>query len=208
MKCYIQIVFFLLSIHFGFSQNKGIECGYYGNKTIEERNKIFPFNKTKKIVLVAFPAPNMIVVNEDSSEEKIDSLSLSKMGFKITETINLPSKNNIKEYNITEKIELNSIQINELSNLVINYKIKKNYKGITIRGGGCFFPRNAILFLDEKDKIVSYIEICFECIQFYQMPEVTIPNFNILCQMDECSDMIGLFKTFFKSSGIKYGVEK
>ncbi len=66
--------------------------------------------------------------------------------------------------------------------------------------------RNAILFLDANDKILSYIEICFECHRFIQMPKETIINFNLFSVLEESFKMIDLVKDFMKINGIKYGI--
>ena len=44
----------------------------------------------------------------------------------------------------------------------------------------CFFPRNAVLFYDENDKVFEILEICFECdrIQFNSEKSLEI---NAMC---------------------------
>lgn len=191
-------------VNIGFSQKRAtLECGYFGKKTIEQRNKIFPFSEAKKVILVAYPSPYSIIIGEDGKHITIDSLYLSPQ-FKVIKHIDLPQS--ATQYFITEKIELNPTQINELSNLLVNYKIKKNNQNIGIVSIGCYEPRNAILFTDENDKVISTIEICFQCDQFYQLPEETIPNFNTLCKIEECFGMVNLIKDFFQKTGIQYGV--
>lgn len=180
-----------------------MDCGYFGNKTAAERKAVFPFSVAKKVVLVAFPH-YIDAIGDGSNGSSIDSLQFAKF-FKIKETLQLPEK---EAYYITEKIELSQDQINDLSNLMLNYKVKNKAKTLALNRVTCYSPRNAILFLDENDKVFSFVEICFECVQFYQQPTETIPDFNILCQIDECGKMIGLFKSFFKNNGIHYGVDE
>lgn len=95
-----------------------------------------------------------------------------------------------------------------MSNILINYKLKKDKlpKEYSILGSDCYNPRNAILFLDSNEKIISYIEVCFECHQFYQMPKETIINFNLFSNLEQSFKMIDLINDFMKINGIKYGV--
>lgn len=203
VKWHFQIIALFLLVNIGFSQKKAnVACGYFGKKTVAERNKTFPFSEAKKIILVGFPSPRGIYEDKNGNQIPVDSLDFSKS--KIKEVVALPS--GIQKYIVTEKVELNESQINELSNLLLNYTLNRKPK--TVFAVNCYEPRNAILFLDENDKIISYIEVCFECNQFYQMPKETITDFNILCKVEECSHMIGFFKDFFKKAGIKQGVEQ
>lgn len=73
-----------------FSQNSKIKWGLYGKKTVEERRVTFPFNETKKVLLVAFPSPNQSVVDEDGNELAIDSLNLIRWNNKIIKSFELP----------------------------------------------------------------------------------------------------------------------
>lgn len=198
----LPILALLLLVNIGFSQKRtNVECGFFGKKTIEERNKIFPFSVAKKVVLVAFPSPLMIMDDDLNNRMTYDSLSLSK-GFRIIESAILPKKG--EKYFLTEKIELNQIQINELSNLLINYKMTREPEFLSLVG--CYIPRNAILFTDDNGKVITYIEICFQCNQFYQLPMETIPDFNTLCKVEECFGMVGLIKDFFQKASVHYGV--
>lgn len=205
MRKYLSIIVLLLFVNFGFSQREPQgECGYFGKKDIKERNNTFPFNEAKKVVLVAYPSPYSIIIDEKDNQVANDSLNLSDQ-FKVIKVINLP-ESSIK-YCITEKIELNQAQINELSHLLVNYTFeKKSDEPLLITGIGCYEPRNAILFTDEDDNVISYIEVCFECIQFYQLPDETIPDFNTICKIEECFGMVNLIKDFFRKTGIQYGV--
>ncbi|WP_395063581.1 hypothetical protein [Flavobacterium sp.] len=199
----------LLFVFFGFncfSQNSKIQWGLFGKKTVEERRAIFPFSEAKKVLLVAFPGPNQSVVNEDRNELAIDSLNLVRWNYKIIKSFELPNK--INKYYATEVVELNQNQVDSLSTILINYKLKRDKlpKEYSILGTGCYNPRNAILFLDSNEKIISYIEVCFECHQFYQMPKETIINFNLFSNLEESFKMIDLINEFLKINGIKFGV--
>ncbi|MFY8182059.1 MAG: hypothetical protein ACOVLG_09805 [Flavobacterium sp.] len=202
---YIIVFIFLIGFNC-FSQNSKIKWGLYGKKTVEERRAIFPFSEAKKVLLVAFPSPNMIFVDEDDNRIEIDSLNLIRGNFNIIKSFELPARKS--KYYATEIVQLNQNQIDSLSHILINYKLKKDKlpKEYVVFGIGCYTPRNAILFLDDNDKVLSYIEICFECHQFYQNPKETIVNFNLFSMLEESFKMIDLIKDFMKINGIKYGV--
>ena len=68
----------------------------------------------------------------------------------------------------------------------------------------CYEPKNAILLLDKKNKLIAYIELCFSCTGWRILSENKIYNFvafeNLFCWCQTgMSD-------FFKRNGIKYGV--
>lgn len=202
----IIILFIFLTGFNCFSQNSKIKWGLYGKKTVEERRATFPFSEAKKVLLVAFSSPNELVVDEEGRELAVDSLNLIRWKFNIIKSFQLPERKS--KYYATEILDLNQNQIDSLSHILINYKLKKDKlpKEYSVFGIGCYAPRNAILFLDANEKILSYVEVCFECHQFYQLPQETIVNFNLLSQLQESIKMIDLIKEFFKTNGIKYGV--
>jgi hypothetical protein len=203
---YITLIIFLIGFNC-FSQNSKIKWGLFGKKTVEERRATFPFSDAKKVVLVAFPDPNRSVVNDETGEElKVDSINLIRWNVKFIKSFELPARKS--KYYATEMVELNQNQIDSLSHILLNYKLKKDKlpKEYTVFGIGCYAPRNAILFLDDNDKVLSYIEICFECHQFYQNPKETIININLFSQLEESFKMIDLIKDFMKTNGIIYGV--
>jgi hypothetical protein len=202
---YIIVFIFLIGFNC-FSQNPKIKWGLYGKKTVEERRATFPFSDAKKVLLVAFPNPINSIIEVDGVLITNDSLKLINMHFNIIKSFELPERKN--KYYATEIVQLNQNQIDSLSHILINYKLKKDKlpKEYVVFGIGCYTPRNAILFLDDNDKVLSYIEICFECHQFYQNPKETIVNFNLFSMLEESFKMIDLIKDFMKINGIKYGV--
>lgn len=66
-----------------FSQNSKIKWGLYGKKTTEELRATFPFNESKKVLLIAFLSPNTIIVDEEDNRLEIDSLNLTKWKFNV-----------------------------------------------------------------------------------------------------------------------------
>lgn len=187
-----------------FSQHEdNVKCGWYGKKTIAERNQIFPFNTAKKVVYISFYGTEFGLNEYLDDKGKVirnDSLlqiHLTKLAVK---TFHL--KNNEK-YFAKEFVELNIDQINNLSNLVFNFKINNKSKVEMMYSYGCYMPRNAILFLDSEDKVIAHTEICFEC---YKYNSDWSDAFDSLVGVEACDDVFKILKHFFKNTGIKYGI--
>ena len=202
----IFILCFLLFGIYSFSQEiNNVKCGFFGNKTIEQRNATFPFKESVKILMISYPNEDGFIIEDDNGESRTsenDSLDLVKFGFKIKKEFRFKIKVNlpIKHYDATKIVELNQNDIDTLSNRIINYKykkIKKN-KPISISTANCFTPRNAILFLNKFDKVISVLEICFECSQYYLHP-----NSYEFCNTIGigCDQELDYFKKLFKNAG-------
>jgi hypothetical protein len=192
-----------------------IHCGWYGKKTIAECRKMYPFNEAAKIVLVSFPNyekdDNTIYTINDTiiapTGEKL-LMPRSVLGGSMPVIITRPVLDTMKVldrvYFVYEKTELNDSQIDSLSNLcqnfTTNYRLKYGSRGISC----CYKPRNAILFFDKKNMPIMNFEICFECGQY----RCFTPNaLGYLSQIDECGELYGLFKNFFRKNGIHYGLD-
>lgn len=194
---------FLFCSQFVFSQDDKVECGWYGKKTVAERNQMFPFNTAKKVIYISFYGTEF-GLNEYLDDQgkliRTDSLlqiHLSKISLK---TFSL--KNNEK-YFAKEFVELNTDQINNLSNLAFNFKIDSKSKVEMMYSYGCYMPRNAILFLDSDDKVFAHTEICFECKKYYSDWNDT---FDSLVGVSPCDEVHVLLKALFEESRIKYGI--
>jgi hypothetical protein len=95
--------------------------------------------------------------------------------------------------------------MDSLSQILLNNKFKKNKLSKFRLTPTSSYPKNAILFLNLNNKVFSYIELCSEGYQFSQMPNETIPYFNIFSYYRESWKMMDLIRDFFKSNGIKEG---
>ncbi len=179
MKNYILLLLFFTCMSFSFSQEtSNVKCGFFGNKTIKQRNATYPFNKSKKLLLISY-------LNEEKIEETgyltrkttilNDSITFSNSGYKILREFSFKTNEKLRNklYDATKIVELDQDDIDTLSNLMFNYdirkidKTKKNEAFFSIK---CYTPRHAIIFLNEQNKIVSILEISFECLQFYLFP--------------------------------------
>lgn len=206
----IAALLFLFQLSYGQKLNRGIKCGFYDNKTIEERNKTAPFNSAKKVVLIAFPDNETGYIGIDYNSDTVirDSLFYSKVNIKVVKTFSLPHKSRSDEsyFLATEIVPLEQNQINELSHLMVNFKIAKWPKQPTFRSSLCYAPRNAVLFLGENDIVTGYLEICFQCSGQYLFPDTF--NYNEINGIYPCGDeKLMLLKDFFKGNGIKYGID-
>ena len=197
----------LFCSNFIFSQYQDeVKCGWYGKKTVEERNQIFPFNNAKKVVYISFYGTELgfdEYLDENGKIITSDSLldiHLSKLALKVFQL-----RNN-KKYYAKEFVELNQEQIDNLSNLVFNFKIKKIYEIISMYEVNCYTPRNAILFLDSEDNIIADTEICFECRKYYSNWDEK--TFDSLVGVEACDDVFKILNYFFKTTGIKYGISE
>lgn len=196
MKNIFNILLLFLCLHnISYSQDKSnVECGFFGTKTVEQRNSIFPFSEAEKVLLISFPNA------EEYQLKSKDSIGLSQFGYKIEKEFVFHDSLKVKLYDATKVVELDNKTINELSNLMFNYdyKIKANDTLLTISVVDCYTPRNAILFLDKNEKIISVLEICFECIQYYLFPNST--EFKDVLGK-ECDQRLSYFRKIFDDYG-------
>ncbi|MGQ2983997.1 hypothetical protein [Flavobacterium sp.] len=161
MKNYILILICFLSLA-GFAQEA--KCGYYGKKTVAERNKIFPFNKTKRVVLIAY-CNKQLVLPED---ELADSLTVDEAKAINPEVIKkyvVQPEGSARPtvYFVTEEKEFGVSAKNELSNILCNYTVDRPGDKISFSGTLCRSPRNSVLFFDEENNVICCFQIDFEC---------------------------------------------
>lgn len=162
--------------------------------TFNNRIKKFPFNRASKIKLVSY--------NLDFKKEPIytpppigDSIAIKnyenrKFPIKISDIL---FDENLK--GAQQQKNLNLLEIKELSNIIFNECTK--YMIGLISTSGCYFPRNAILFYDEDDKIFAYLEICFQCGGFESDPK------NLFKDDFICEDIYNKLEKFFNKAGMK-----
>lgn len=199
MKISFRILLVVISVFlFHTSYSQKLECGWYGKKTIQERNKIFPFNKAKKVVLIAYLGGTEGLLKLGDTTD-FDSAN------KIITTWDIKIKDFKTSYKVKEEIVLKREQIDEFSNILINYKLKDQpEKPLIISGFACYIPRNSVLFLDENEEVICNFEICFECFKTNMYPDSILNEYS---QVEECFSRFDVLKDFFKKNGIKYGVE-
>lgn len=160
---------------------KNMSCVKQDKLTVSERNKIYPYNISAKVVLATYlPKEKGVSVMGSEMQDYFRSLK---------EDRNLFDKKRFKEF-----IYLNDNQKNELTDIIFNYGYKKNLN-IGMHSL-CYMPNNAILFLDKDDNLLEFIEICFDCNEFRTSnEEITLG--------DKCMQKMNLLDDFFLKSGIK-----
>lgn len=178
-------LFLLFVIQMGFAQTSEIRnasCTRSGNITYAERISNFPFNETDQVKLISFRSKE----TEDAGDElkrDMDSIVLKQSFFD-------PAK-------YDEVATLNTLQIDKLTDVIYNYKFKK--EPYVISGANCYMPRNAITCLNNKGQIIAYMEICFGCENSRSKPK----EFNT---GEYCSNKYDLIKAIFKECKIEYGI--
>lgn len=163
-------------------------------ETFNSRIKNFPFNKTSKTKVISYnlefkkePIHSYIPI-EDSIA--IKNYNNRKIPTKLSDIL---AAENL--YGIQQQKSLNLIEIQDLSNIIFN-ECDKYSTGI-ISSSGCYFPRNAILFYDENDKIFAYFEICFQCGGFESYPK------KLFEEEMRCESIYSMLESFFNKLGIK-----
>ena len=100
---------------------------------------------------------------------------------------------------IKEKAALSLEKIESLTDLLYNIGYKNPEAELySIIKGTCYEPRNAIIFLDQNDKVIEYIGICFSC-GTHDFSSDKIIEFNY------CTNKYALLAKFFRANGVKLG---
>lgn len=89
-------------------------------------------------------------------------------------------------------------QVDSLTNIM--YNIGFGGTILIVEEMACYNPRNAILFIDNSDRVFEYIEICFEC-------EQTVSSSDKIDFGEVCNEKFKLIKKQFLNAGIIYGTK-
>jgi hypothetical protein len=180
-------------------------CVFVNEYSVKQRLMAYPYSKAVKVLAVSYPCfcDNVdagIII--DSPGRSIDTLP-KKVNDTLLKT-GLNVKNGVLNYSSIKEVKvLTQSQINQLTNTIYNtdFKVRGHFE-IPILfeqgGGGCFDPRNALLFVDKNGKIFDYIEICFEC-------HVADSKSRKITLGPGCDQKFELLRQYFISLGIKYG---
>lgn len=151
-------------------------------KSFTARLKEYPFNITAQIQFVSFKGGVYLIDNEIVRQDSLPRINDTILYSKLTEvkTLTLP-------------------QVDNLTDIFYNY----GFKGptYTITETACYNPRNAILFLDKNNKVIEFIEICFEC-------QKTSQSSDKVSLGEMCEQKLGMLFDLFKKVGIAYGITK
>lgn len=104
----------------------------------------FPFeDDLSKVMLVSYDFARIGVESESDEPINYDIIGKnSKIGFNY----------------FSEKVFLNSLQIDSLKRIIFNYTTYNDYYG-----SDCYWPRHCFYFLNDKDEVLGYLEVCLEC---------------------------------------------
>lgn len=151
------------------------ECGSNKKLSAKQRGSFYPFNISKKVALISFD-----LYGEYGNQVPIENQLM------------------IKDL-IKEKAELSLEKIESLTDLLYNIGYKNpKAKLYSIIKGTCYEPRNAIVFLNQNDKIIEYIGLCFSC-GTHAFSSDKIIEFNY------CTNKYALLAKFFRANDVKFG---
>jgi hypothetical protein len=165
---------------------EGNNCKKNKNNTIADFNKNFPLNATQKILLVSFEYFIALKIDPKTGEY----IGKNKEGIPIIN--NKVIYEDLKEFKI-----FNPEELQKLFNILYNYGVDHSKNLIYENSTSCYSPRNAIIFLNEKNEIVEFIEICFSCSRTFVLKKTQFGEF--------CEGKLDLIKSFFIEKGIQYG---
>lgn len=148
----------------------------YTKYEIHERLSFYPFNKASKVAIASF-TPKV-----DSS----DGRKILRWGLPVIhDTVSMARLEQLKILIAAEVEKLTDIVYNNCSRWTIIEKTEI----------GCYFPRNAVLFLDSSNRTFAFMEICFECHGLKRSVGIK--------QINECDIMYKDLQAYFKSLGLK-----
>jgi len=205
----VFFVFFLSGAVFG-QQNV---CGWYGTLSADKRRAMPPFASAEKVVFISFfttASYSEQIVNEKGETVVAEDSSAiaQQLNMKVVREFALPvtaSSGKQKKYAAIEMAELNAIEKDSLSRWFFNYRTNGGAKEMTMKTVKSYTPSNAVLFLDSSDKVVAYIEVCFECSRYVIKPDVAW--FSQMGLLEGCNGKFDILRKMFRKKGIGYGVD-
>ena len=177
----LTFIIILLSTICSFGQS-GDYCGKRKKLTISEIKTRFPFDKTYTIKLVSFKHEYPVIKESDTVAVPIYEPEIPKTNGTVDITKMFESKT--LDPKLTDK----------LLDILVNYDNEDRESEVAF----CYEPRNGIVFMDKTDKVIGFVEICFDCLRYKVEP-------STLTVTDFCSEKFDALKTLFKESGISYG---
>jgi hypothetical protein len=157
-------------------------CMQCADLPLSKRMKLYPFRAAAKIQMISWG-------------ERVDTTYGGSGSYQYS----FAQKNDTVCYSkCKEIVTLNKNQIDQLSFLIYNIGMKDTTAGFKVED--CYKPRNAIIYINEKGKILEYFEVCFECqqVQFTKGGSLGL----------RCAQKLDLLKELFRKVGIKHGTKK
>lgn len=173
------------------------KCQHRNLYAVEQRNSFYPFNKASSVLLVSFKGIVQKVKGDEliiENDIKNDTLIITPEREYLIAA--MPIENNKVEIDkMHETIYLNKSQTDALTDLLYNvgYREKPTIRTII----KCYYPHNAILFMDDRKNVFEYIELCFTC-------QRNVVSSEKIKTGEFCTGKYELLKQLFKKFGIKY----
>lgn len=170
-------------------KNPNYNCRKSSNLDFTQLAERFPINQSDKIALVAF--------NSKGGPQGLEG-SVASMAQTVPQ-YGFPLPSDSLEFHLLKEWKfLNSKELSQLTNILYNYNFDPK-KDSTIYGAFCYAPRNGIVFINEDNKIIEFLEICFECSGFETLTKTHAFG-------DFCEGKLDMLYHFFLENGIKYGI--
>ena len=152
------------------------KCIYRNIYSLQQRMQFYPFNKANKILLISY---DDTTVTQNTTPVKNRKLDITQ---------------------VRESLVLNDLQIDSLTKILYNVGVKSTDYWFQLADPGlkCYNPRNSVIFLDGKGRVIDYIEICFECHQD-RLSSKRIKNWA------SCESKFELLQDYFYWTGLKIG---
>ncbi len=149
----LTIILILLSTTCSFGQS-GDYCGKKKKQTISQIKKQFPFDRTHTIKLVSFKHEYHVMQESDTVAVPYREPEIPKTNG----TVDLTK--------IFESKTLDHKLTGRLLDILVNYDNEERDSEVAF----CYEPRNGIVFIDTADKVMGYVEICFDCLRYKVEP--------------------------------------
>lgn len=120
--------------------------------SLSKRLASYPFKKAARIKIVSFNL-DFDFKDRDSPPDSSGKMKEEVQMSRVMKRNDCSKMNQIKE--------LNMDQIATLSDILFNTCARHSVAEYDQMG--CYYPRNAILFLDKSNNIFEYFEVCFDC---------------------------------------------
>lgn len=148
-----------------------LNCFYKPKYSSAKRSQFYPFSISDTIKIVSFR------YHRDNYPVKKDTLLADSL---------------------IEAKTLSQSEIDRLTDILYNnfYKRNPNYAEVSL----CFYPRNAILFLDTAGNLKESILLCFSCDRYKKSSDRILFG-------DDCTQKMEMLRDFFISAGLTFGTD-
>lgn len=147
------------------------------NRAGIQMKNTFPFSQAAKIEIISFPADKF------RSSEAFQNYDIVDGKMQFDESI------------ILQRIVLNKSQIENLFDILYEYKETDEF-----RGADCYNPNHRVIFYDNKGKIIAFLELCFIC-EGYKLSLGFTPEKIYHTKFNQ-------LETYFKSVGVNHFFEE